>query len=165
MTNNKKDKTAERVAQLEKELAEVKAALPKPQLSWEEQERRSREWAAEMHQMREARMSMAMHPSVIRDMAGGVSAADCAGIIKASHAPTGPSPMTPSSSPPVSHGRGSANVPGSGTGWAHSAPLGPPPGVTQADRLMDEADRRDRVELARRIAEQKAALGDKSANE
>jgi hypothetical protein len=159
------DKQAQEIAALRAEVDALKAAQPKPKPTWEEQERANKEWIGQMHEMRERRMSMAMHPSVIRDMAGGVSAADCAGIIKASHAPTGPSPMTPSSSPPVSHGRGPANVPGSGTGWARSAPLGPPPGVTQADRLMDEADRRDCVELARRIAEQKAALGDKSANE
>jgi hypothetical protein len=33
------------------------------------------------------------------------------------------------------------------SGWREATPLGPPPGVAQADRLMDAADARDRVDL------------------
>jgi hypothetical protein len=44
-----------------------------------------------------------------------------------------------------------------GTGWRESTPLSPPPGVAQADRLMDEQDRRDKVELAQRLARQELA--------
>jgi hypothetical protein len=32
----------------------------------------------------------------------------------------------------------------------------PVPGIAQADRLMDAADRADRLELAQRLAEQKS---------
>jgi len=39
-----------------------------------------------------------------------------------------------------------------GTGWRDATPLGPPPGVAQADKLMDAADKADRVELAQRLA-------------
>jgi len=44
-----------------------------------------------------------------------------------------------------------------GTGWREATPLGPPPGVAQADRLMDAADKADRVELAQRLARQELA--------
>jgi hypothetical protein len=116
---NKKDKTSERVAQLERELAALKAKVDPPKSTFVPMT--DGEHANWLYQLREGRMSMAMHPSVIRDMAGGVSAADCAGIIKASHAPTGPSPMTPRSAPTDTPVR--RNVPGSGTGWGYSAPL------------------------------------------
>jgi hypothetical protein len=33
------------------------------------------------------------------------------------------------------------------SGWREAQPLGPPPGVAQADRLMDAQDARDRAEL------------------
>ena len=46
----------------------------------------------------------------------------------------------------------SPGLPGSTNGWREAVPLGPMPGVALADRLMDEADRRDRVELVERLA-------------
>jgi len=52
----------------------------------------------------------------------------------------------------ASSGGGPANVPGSGTGWQTPTPLSPPPGVAQADRLMDAQDARDRAELIEREA-------------
>jgi hypothetical protein len=45
------------------------------------------------------------------------------------------------------------------TGWRESQPLGPPAGVKYADRLMDAADKADRIELAQRLARQKLAEG------
>jgi hypothetical protein len=43
----------------------------------------------------------------------------------------------------------SSGLPGShrGTGWVEPRPMGPPPGVAAADRLMDAQDARDRAEL------------------
>jgi len=66
--------------------------------------------------------------------------------------------MIPRSQQPAGGG-GAANVPGSGTGWAHETPLGPPPGVAQADRLMDAQDAKDRAELIEREARFKAMEG------
>jgi hypothetical protein len=86
MSNN-----ADKIAKLEAEVAALKAAQPKPQKSWEEMERENREWISQMHELREGRMAYAVHPSVVRDMAGGVTEADCADLRRASHAPTGPS--------------------------------------------------------------------------
>ena len=39
-----------------------------------------------------------------------------------------------------------------GTGWRESAPITSPPGVALADRLVDQQDKIDRVELAERLA-------------
>jgi hypothetical protein len=149
MSNN-----ANKIAKLEAEVAALKAAQPKPQKSFAEMEREAREYASQMHELREGRMAYAIHPSVVCDMTGGVTEADCADLRRASHRPTGPTTMAPSS-PPVVGGR-TANVPGGGTGWAHSAPLGPPPGVAQADRLMDAQDAKDRAELIREEAQRRA---------
>jgi hypothetical protein len=160
MTDAKKKKgdTSQRIAQLERELAEVKAAVPKPQPTWEEMERSRREWENEMHQLRERRMAYAIHPSVVRDMAGGVTEADCADLRRASHRPIGPSPMSPSS--PTDAGVRRGGVPGGGTGWAHSAPLGPSPHQRYVDAQLDAQDAKDRhervVEEARRQALLKA---------
>jgi hypothetical protein len=38
------------------------------------------------------------------------------------------------------------------TGWHDPAPLGPPPGVAIADRLVDQQDQIDKAELAVRLA-------------
>jgi len=84
------DETAERVAALERQLAEFKAAMPKPAQSWEEQERARREWDNEVHQMREANANR-VPPWLQRECAGGVSDADAQDLVRASHAPTGPS--------------------------------------------------------------------------
>ena len=56
------------IAALRAEVEALKAAQPKPQPSAEERERAVREWIDQMHQMRERRMSHAMHPSVVRDL-------------------------------------------------------------------------------------------------
>jgi len=152
MTDAKKQ--TEEIAALRAEVEALKAAVPKPAKSFEEIEREGREWANEMHQLREGRMAYAIHPATVRDLAGGVSDANVRGIVGAARAPIGPTTMAPSSPPVTGVRRG--NVPGSGTGWAHSAPLGPPPGVAQADRLMDAQDARDRAELIEREAQQRA---------
>ena len=91
-----------------------------------------------------AAMVAAVPDHVIRDIA-----------MRDNRAPTGRPGMIPSSNQ-QSTGGGSANVAGSGTGWAHETPLGPPPGVAQADRLMDVQDARDRAELIERDARLKA---------
>jgi hypothetical protein len=113
-------------------------------------------WQDQMHQMREARMSLATPPSVVRDMAVLDDALVKGIALRDARAPTGPSSQGAiPSSQQVSNVRG-ANVAGSGTGWSREIPLGPPPGVVQADRLMDAADARDRAELVEREAKFKA---------
>jgi len=152
MTNAKKQ--AEEIAQLKKELAEVKAAVPKPQKSSAELERENREWMDQMHQMRERRMNFTTPPSVVRDMAGGVTEADCADLRRASHRPTGPSPMAPSSPPDVGVRRG--GVAGGGTGWAREIPPGASHHQRYVDAQLDAADARDKAERMKQEAQLKA---------
>jgi hypothetical protein len=45
-----------------------------------------------------------------------------------------------------------------GSGWREAAPLTPPPGIAQADKLMDAQDARDRQELIERKAKEQALL-------
>ena len=153
------NKQAKEIAALRREVDELKAKAkaepPAPEVSWEERERRAREWANEMHQMREGRMSQAMPPSVVRDWAvlddnlvRGIAMRDA-------RAPTGPSSqgVIPSSQQMSNvHTGGKSSTPG----WVSAIPLSNPPGTAQADRLMDAQDRRDRAELIERDARLKA---------
>jgi hypothetical protein len=59
--------------------------------------------------------------------------------------------MIPRSQHPTGGG-GPANVPGSGTGWAHETPIGPPPGLRYVDAQLDAQDAKDRAELIEREA-------------
>lgn len=144
--------TEEEIADLKRQLAEVKdamrAAQPKPKPSREEEERATAEWRDKMHQAAERRANSWTPPSVHQYFADGVTAADCADLRQQSHRPTGRPGMIPNSPQPTA---GPANVAGGGTGWQNPIPISPPPGVAQCDKLMDEQDRRDRIELARKL--------------
>jgi hypothetical protein len=67
------------------------------------------------------------------------------GVVADNRAPTGRPGVIPDSQ----QVRGSNVV--KGTGWVDAPPLRPPPGVAQADKIVDEFDRRDRAELAQRL--------------
>jgi hypothetical protein len=88
---------------------------------------------------------MSMPRSALEAMIAAEPRGFMRGVVQDNRAPTGRPGMIPEQPSNV------RNVAGSGTGWGHSAPLGPPPGVAQADRLMDEQDRRDRAELAQKL--------------
>jgi hypothetical protein len=108
------------------------------------------EWRDQQHQIRERRMSMATPPSALQDMAAAEPKGFMSGVLHDNRAPTGPSsqgviPSTQQVSN-VHPGGGSATP-----GWVAPTPLSNPPGVALADRLMDEQDRRDRAELARKL--------------
>jgi hypothetical protein len=152
----KADKQAEEIAALRKELDEVKSALaPKPKSTFvpmtDEQHRDM------VHQMRERQANAWMPPSAVQAMV----AAEPKGFMREvglrdARVPTSASGMVPST--PQSSPRPSA---GDGTGWTTAPPLSNPPGTgpgSLADRIADEFDRRDRIELAQRIAAQNAAL-------
>ena len=136
--------------ELKRQVAELKAKLDPPKPTFTPIS--DAEWRDRMHQMREGRMSMATPPSVARYFADGVTDADCADLRQQAHRPTGRSGMIPDNQQPASP-RSSA---GDGTGWIAPTPLGPPPGVAQADRLMDAQDVKDRAELIEREAKFKA---------
>jgi hypothetical protein len=149
---------ADEIANLKRELEAVKATLAPPK-SREQREREDREWMSEMHAMREARMNHASPPlsaDEVRAMnaacggPGGVADIVAKGGV---HPPSGQIPATAG----VGAVRGPSGILGSGTGWVTPPPLSPPPGVAQADRLMDHADAQDRIALARQIAERELA--------
>jgi hypothetical protein len=91
---------------------------------------------------------MSMPRSALEAMIAAEPRGFMRGVVADSRAPTSPGTI-PRSGQPSNVREG--NVPGSGTGWAHEVKLSNTPGVAQADRLMDEQDRRDRAELAQRL--------------
>jgi hypothetical protein len=115
----------------------------------------------EMHQASEARASR-FNPFTrdqLDEMRQAAPDNVCAGIVRDNQAsPTVPRSVIPSSG--ATDVRGPLVPPGSGSGWSREVQLSNPPGVAQADRLMDAQDRRDRHEAvlqeAKRLALQKA---------
>jgi len=74
-------------------------------------------------------------------------------VVRDNRGPSTPTGMIPRST----GGGGQANVAGSGTGWAHETPIGPPPGLRYVDAQLDAQDARDRAELIEREAKLQAA--------
>jgi hypothetical protein len=102
---DKKDELAAlkaRVEELERAAKPPKPFVPKPY--------EPIDWTARM----------SMPPSALAAMVAAEPRGFMQGVVHDSHAPTTPA-MIPSSQP--SGGGGPANVPGSGTGWAHETPI------------------------------------------
>jgi hypothetical protein len=130
----------EELAALKREVEELKAKLspPKP-------------FVPEPYQRYDPTAGMCMPPSALAAMVAAVPDHMLREIaMRDGRAPTGRPGMIPNSQ--QSAGGGAANVPGSSTGWAHEIPLSPPPGVKDADKLMDAQDAKDRAELVEREA-------------
>ena len=98
---------------------------------------------------------MSMPPSALAAMVAAVPDHVIRDIVRDNRAPTGPTGAIPNSQQ-SSGGGGSANVPGSGTGWAHETPIGPPPGLRYVDAQLDAQDAKDRAERIRQDAQLKA---------
>jgi hypothetical protein len=141
------------LAALKKKVEELEAKVSPPKSTFVP--KTDAEWADEMHQMRERRMALATPPSVIRDWAV-IPEHIVRGVVQDRHAPTSPSMAGTSGAVTRVHLGGGAPV--NNSGWVAPTPLRPPDGVAQADRLMDAADARDRIELAQRIAAHEAAM-------
>jgi hypothetical protein len=142
MTNAKKQ--ADEIAQLKKEVAELKAKVSPPKSEFKPIS--DAEWRNQVHQARERQMNSWMPPNAVQDLVNGEPPGFMAGVVKDNrNAPTSPTGMIPRES------GARAPVPSPTPGWSDPAKLGPPPGVAQADKLMDEQDRRDRAELAQRL--------------
>jgi len=124
----------EEIAALRAKVEELEAKVSPPKSTFVPMS--DAEWIDRMHQMRERRMSLATPPSVRQYFADGVTAADCADINRAAHAPQGPSSQgaIPSSQQASNvHTGGSV----SGTGWVDPRPLGPQPGIDLIDRAVN----------------------------
>jgi hypothetical protein len=63
-----------------------------------------------------------------------------------------PNPIRASQAPLTTSSPSQSQPQQRGTGWAPEVPLGPPPGIAHADRLMDTQDKIDRAELALKLA-------------
>jgi hypothetical protein len=101
-----------------------------------------------VHQMNERRMSMAMHPEVVRDLAV-LDDATVKGIVADNrNAPTSPTVAIPRSS---GSGGGEVRGPSSTPGWIDPTPLGPQPGINWVDAQMIADDVRQRAELKRKL--------------
>jgi hypothetical protein len=139
----------DKIAALEREVAELKAAQPKPQPSREDQERATAEWINEMHQMREGRMAFATPPSVKRYFADQDDRMVKEIALRDARAPTGRPGMIPQE-PGSGGGRPSS---GDGSGWAPQIPLGPQPGIYRVDEQCIADEARQRAELKRKLGE------------
>ena len=131
--------TEEEIADLKRQLAEVKdamrAAQPKPKPSREEEERATAEWRDKMHQAAERRANSWTPPSVHQYFADGVTAADCADLRQQARRPSGRPGMIPAQ--PTSSNR---DMPDSNkSGWRDATPIGPPPGIDLIDRGVNAA--------------------------
>jgi hypothetical protein len=138
----------DRIAALERDLADLKAGKP----THEEMERSAAEWGDQMHQLRERNASH-IPRWLVRECAGGVTNADAQDLVRASHAPQGPSGQgVISSGQMLSNVRpGGGGVPGMGTGTAREIPFGPSMHQHHLDRLLNAQDEKDRVELVERL--------------
>jgi hypothetical protein len=103
---------------------------------------------------------LSMPRSTMLEMAAAIPDRTIKDIVRDNSGPTGPTGMAPSSSQitGVRPGGGPANVPGSGTGWSHPAPLGPSMHQRYVDAQLDAAAARDRRELIMQKAREQAAL-------
>jgi hypothetical protein len=136
----------DKIAALERAVAELKAAQPKPQPSREDQERATAKWIDEMHQLREGRMAFATPPSVIRDFAVLDDRMVKEIALRDARAPTSPSSAIPGSRQATGDGGGKGSTPG----WVDPTPLGNPPGTQWVDAQCIADDVRQRAELKRK---------------
>jgi hypothetical protein len=104
----------------------------------------------EPHQRFDPTANMSMPRSALQAMVDAVPDSVLADIVSRGGVPP---PSGAGASGQVTAVRGPSGVYPNTSGWREAVPLGPPPGVAACDRLMDEADRRDRVELVERIAQ------------
>jgi hypothetical protein len=159
-----KQTDAQRIAALERKMADQKRELdalkaaqapPAPPAF---KPMSTAEHIDQMHRAAEARANkFQFRPEILREMVKACGTADLADLVHASRRPQGPRAGGIPSSQTLSgvHAGGGARIPpGSGTGWRDAAELRPPPGINYVDRLVDEQDRRDRADLAERLAKQ-----------
>ena len=136
-------KQTDEIAALRKRIEELEAKA-KPPEPFKPQPYEPIDWTARM----------SMPPSALAAMVAAEPRGFMAGVVRDNRgAPTGPTSAIPRS---TDGGGGSANAPGSGTGWAHETPIGPPPGLRYVDAQLDAQDAKDRSELIEREAKLQA---------
>jgi hypothetical protein len=146
------------IADLKRELAQVKAAM-KP-LDPAALEREARAWRNQMHQAAENRMTHASAFSAadLAAMDAAVPADMCRDLVR--HGVV-QGPSAAGSSGTITKVSSNAGLPGSNTGWRTAPSITPPVGINHIDRMMAAEDlefRRQRLqEEAQRQAMMKAA--------
>jgi hypothetical protein len=138
----------EEIADLRRELAEVKAKVAGPPPLPSEQS--TREWRSDQHAARERRMNFASPPLSAEERKAMEAACppSVAQDIRAKGSIPGPTGMVPVGQE-VGAVHSAPGIPGSARGWI--APIGPPPGINYVDQQLDAQDRRDKAE---RIAQE-----------
>ena len=136
-------KQTDELAALKREVEELNTKLspPKP-------------FVPQPHQQYDPTAGMCMPPSALAAMVAAVPSNFMRDVVRDNRAARTPATI-PSSQPT---GGGQANVPGSGTGWAHETPIGPPPGLRYVDAQLDAQDAKDRQELVEKKAREQALL-------
>jgi hypothetical protein len=139
MTEQEKDK----IAALEARVAELEEkAKPKPE---------PEPFKPQPYQRYDPTEGMRMPPSALQAMVAAEPRGFMKAVVHDNRAPTGRPPMIPSSQQ-ISGGSGGGDAaPVNKSGWVDAAPIGPPPGIRYVDAQIDEQDRRDRIELARKL--------------
>jgi hypothetical protein len=139
----KPNKQAEEIAALKAEVAALKAKVDPPKS----------EFKPQPYQQYDPTANMCMPMSTMMEMARVVPTGMLRDIVHDNRAPTGRPGMIPEQ---PSNVRGD-NVAGSGSGWAHETPLGPPPGIQWVDRQLDAQDARDKAERLQQAAQTETA--------
>jgi hypothetical protein len=140
------------------ELAELKARVAAQSARIDQLERAAKPpepFKPEPYQRYDPTAGMRMPDSALRAMVAAEPRGFMQGVMRDNRGPSTPTGMIPRSEQ-SSSGGGAANVPGSGTGWAHETPIGPPPGLRYVDQQLDAQDAKDRAELVEREARFKA---------
>jgi hypothetical protein len=146
---------ADENADLKRRVAELEKALAPPQ-SPAQREKEDREWMDQVHQARERHMSLATNFFTRDDYRAFEAATPTAAVREDAQSLRGGVP-SPSGQIPTTSQIGEVHTaPGIGPrGWVMPAPLGPQPGISHVDRIVDEFDRRDREELEQKLARKK----------
>jgi hypothetical protein len=148
----------ERIAALQREIEALKRALPRTPEQRAADERMVAEHRDKMHQLAEQRMARAGNFSR-EDLAAMERARPTSAVRDIVAKGTIKPPSADGTTGTISAVHRSSGLPGTQNGWVEPRPIGPPPGVAAADRLMDAQDARDRADLiaqeARRMAMRK----------
>jgi hypothetical protein len=135
---DKKDETAARIAQLEAEIAALKAKVDPPKSTFTPMS--DAEWIDKMRALSERRMDYATPPEVVRDMSVLDDRLVKEVALRDARAPTSPSSAIPSSQP----AGGGGPLPSSTPGWSEPRPLTNPPGINWVDAQLIADDVRQR---------------------
>jgi hypothetical protein len=141
-------KNDDEIDALRKRIEELERKAKPPEPKKEFVPMSDEEWRDRMHQLAEKRMSMAMPPSVIRELAVLDDRMVKEIALRDARAPTSAQGMIPDSGSGGGSPRPSA---GDGKGYVEPRPLSPPEGTNWVDAIAIADDARQRAELKRKL--------------